>query len=54
MKQQGLPFADGLDMLVGQAVASFEIWTGVSVEPEVMRSAARRELSRRRRDRGAD
>jgi len=53
MKQQGLPFADGLDMLVGQAVAAFEIWTGVSVDPEVMRSAARRELSRRRKDRGA-
>jgi shikimate dehydrogenase len=54
MKQQGLPVADGLDMLVGQAVASFEIWTGLSIDPEVMRSAARRELTRRGRDRGVE
>lgn len=48
MRDRGLPVADGLDMLVGQAAASFRIWTGVSVSRGVMRDAARAELARRR------
>jgi shikimate dehydrogenase len=48
MRASGRPVAEGLDMLVGQAVASFHIWTGIDVDPEVMRAAARAELSRRR------
>ena len=43
----GTPVADGLDMLVGQAVGSFAIWTGVHVDSEVFRSAALAELERR-------
>ena len=43
----GRPVADGLDMLVGQAVGSFAIWTGVDVDPEVFRAAAVAELARR-------
>jgi shikimate dehydrogenase len=42
-----LPFAAGLDMLVGQAIASFRIWTGVIPDPAVMRRAAEDELARR-------
>jgi shikimate dehydrogenase len=48
MREKGLPVAEGLDMLVGQAVASFRIWTGVRVSPTVMRKAALAELARRR------
>jgi shikimate dehydrogenase len=48
MRASGRPAGEGLDMLVGQAVASFEIWTGLAVDPDVMRSAARAELARRR------
>lgn len=48
MRASGRPVAEGLDMLVGQAVAAFEIWTGLAVDPEVMRDAARTELDRRR------
>lgn len=43
-----LPVAVGLDMLVGQAIASFKIWTGCEIDPSVMRIAAERELSRRK------
>jgi shikimate dehydrogenase len=42
-----MPFAAGLDMLVGQAIASFRIWTGVILDPAVMRRAAEDELARR-------
>lgn len=38
-KQQGCRTLDGLGMLVNQAVISFEIWTGVKPEAEVMRDA---------------
>jgi shikimate dehydrogenase len=47
MRERGRPVAEGLDMLVRQAVASFEIWTGATIQPEVMRAAAERELARR-------
>lgn len=40
-KKRGLPYADGLDMLVGQAVAAFELFTGVSAPLDVLSAAAR-------------
>jgi len=36
-----LPYADGLDMLVGQAIAAFELFTGVAAPVEVLAAAAR-------------
>jgi shikimate dehydrogenase len=36
-----LPVADGIDMLVAQAVRSFEIWTGQTAPVDVMDAAAR-------------
>lgn len=35
----GLPVADGKDLLIAQAAASFEIWTGVPAPVDVMREA---------------
>jgi len=35
----GIPVADGREMLLAQAAAAFEIWTGVPAPFEVMRSA---------------
>jgi shikimate dehydrogenase len=35
----GMPVADGRDMLVAQAAAAFEIWTGEPAPIEVMRAA---------------
>lgn len=52
MRRRGLPVAEGLDMLIGQAVASFEIWTDAMIDPAVMRKAALEELARRRRSGG--
>ena len=37
----GLPVADGLDMLLGQAMASFTLWTGVLAPAAAMRTALR-------------
>jgi shikimate 5-dehydrogenase len=51
MREQGVPVAEGIDMLVGQAVGSFEIWTGVAVDPMVMRAAAHSEVERRAQER---
>ncbi|MCP3996449.1 MAG: shikimate dehydrogenase [bacterium] len=47
-QRSGMPVAVGLDMLIGQAVSSFGIWTGYDIEPSVMRVAAEQELSRRK------
>ena len=46
-RDRGIPVADGLDMLVGQAAASFHIWTGVGVAASVFRIAAEEELLKR-------
>lgn len=46
-RDRGIPTADGLDMLVGQAAASFRIWTGMSVAASVFRIAAEEELLKR-------
>lgn len=50
-RRRGIPVAEGLDMLVGQAVESFRLWTGVAADPEIMRAAARTELFRRKGER---
>jgi shikimate dehydrogenase len=47
VRRRSFPVADGLDMLVGQAVASFAAWTGVDVPEAVFRRAAAEELERR-------
>jgi shikimate dehydrogenase len=49
LRKRGLPVADGLDMLVGQAVASFQIWTGLAVTAAVFRDAAEQEILKRAR-----
>lgn len=47
MQDRGVPVADGLDMLVGQAVGCFEIWSGRQVPALVFRHAAEAELESR-------
>ncbi len=42
--QLGIPCSPGVDMLLGQAVAAFTIWTGVVPNPTVMSEAARHVL----------
>ena len=37
----GIPCSPGLDMLVGQAMAAFTIWTGVTADLDAMLVAAR-------------
>ena len=39
VRRLGLPVADGRDLLIAQAAASFEIWTGVSAPLDVMSEA---------------
>ena len=39
--QAGIPFADGVTMLVGQAAAAFRLFVGVDAPMEIMESAAR-------------
>ena len=38
--EHGMPFADGRDVLVAQAAASFELWAGVAAPLQAMRAAA--------------
>ena len=40
-QERGLPWVDGLEVLVQQGALSFEIWTGVAAPVDVMRDAAR-------------
>lgn len=44
---RGTTVADGLSMLVAQAVASFALWTGQTPPTDVMRAAAREALDAR-------
>ncbi len=44
---QGLPVADGTDMLLGQAIESFRLWTGRQAPVTDMRAALDHELVRR-------
>lgn len=46
-RARGLPYADGLSMLVWQGARSLEIWTGRPVPAETMRAAALRQLNER-------
>ncbi len=39
-REQGIPCADGLSLLVAQAARSFRIWTGIEAPIGVMRAAA--------------
>jgi shikimate dehydrogenase len=38
-RERGCPTVDGLDVLVGQGAASFELWTGIPAPVDVMRAA---------------
>ena len=40
-RRQGLPTADGLEILVAQAALSFRLWTGIEAPLVVMRQAVR-------------
>jgi shikimate 5-dehydrogenase len=39
-KAAGCPIVGGLEMLLAQAVAQFETWTGLEAPVQVMKSAA--------------
>jgi shikimate dehydrogenase len=41
-ERRGIPYADGLVMLAGQAAEAFHLFTGHRVAPDVMESAARK------------
>lgn len=43
----GAELISGLDLLVGQALRQFELFTGAAVAPEVLETAGRLELARR-------
>ncbi|HSJ70981.1 MAG TPA: shikimate dehydrogenase [Acidimicrobiia bacterium] len=43
--REGMPVADGIDMLIGQAAAAFEVFTGRAAPIDVMIAAARAERS---------
>jgi shikimate dehydrogenase len=40
-RERGVRVVDGLDVLVAQGAAAFELWTGVAAPTEVMRAAVR-------------
>ncbi len=42
MRRRHLPVADGADMLLGQAIESFRLWTGRNAPVAAMRTALRR------------
>ena len=46
-RSQGAGASNGIDMLLFQGAASFEIWTGLAAPVEVMRSALEDQLRRR-------
>lgn len=48
LRSRGLPVADGADMLLAQAAASFRIWTGRSPDPDAMRRALENRLGEMR------
>jgi shikimate dehydrogenase len=39
MTEAGRPVAEGIDMLLGQAIASFRLWTGRAPDAAAMRRA---------------
>jgi len=41
-RSRGIPAIDGVSVLIGQAAASFEIWTGLAAPLQAMEAAARR------------
>jgi shikimate dehydrogenase len=43
-RQAGCRTSDGVEMLVRQGAASFQLWTGIEPDLEVMRTACRRQL----------
>ena len=45
--QKDVPFVSGLDLLAHQAVFQVELFTGQSIDPQVLREAALKELARR-------
>jgi shikimate dehydrogenase len=47
-QSMGIPYADGLSMLIWQGVRSLEIWTNKTVPAEAMRVAALEELKKRK------
>ena len=46
-KQQGAKIANGLDMYIGQAMAQFELWTGIKPSPEKMEKFSREAIEMR-------
>ena len=40
-REAGAELLDGLDVLVAQGAASFELWTGVPAPVDIMRAAVR-------------
>jgi shikimate dehydrogenase len=38
-RERAIPCADGKELLIAQAAASFEIWTGMPAPVDVMRAA---------------
>ncbi len=43
-KEQGAKIANGLDMYIGQAMAQFELWTGIKPSPEKMEKFSKEAL----------